>query len=76
MRLLDPREEFDKCVIGVIYAEDKAVYDTDLVIETFMKMHNWTYDEALEWFEYNTLRSLPYYEDAPIFISKDFELED
>jgi len=75
MMLLEPREEFDKCVIGVVYAEDKAVYDTSLVIETFMKIHEWSYDEAVEWFEYNTLRSLPYYEDSPIFISKDFELE-
>lgn len=78
MVLLEPRSDFDKCVIGVIYAEDRAVYDTDMVIETFMRINEWSYEEALEWFEYNTLRSLPYLdqEDAPVFMSKDFELED
>lgn len=72
MRLLDPREEFDKCVVGVLYDDDLAVYDTELVLETFMRINEWSYEEALEWFEYNVLR-LP---DRPLFMTKEFDLED
>jgi hypothetical protein len=75
MRLLDPRDEFDKCVVGVLYDADRAVYDTELVLETFMRINEWSYEEALEWFEYNVLRSLPYFEDAPVFMNKDFDLD-
>jgi len=74
MRLLDPREEFDKCVVGVLYDEDRAVYDTELVLETFMRINEWSYEEALEWFEYNVLRSNSF-EDAPVFMDKDFDLD-
>lgn len=76
MRLLDPRDQFDKCIIGITYDGEKAIYDTEKVIETFMSVNEWDYETALEWFEYNTLRSLPYYEDAPIFINTEFELDD
>jgi len=60
MRLLDPRDQFDKCIIGTTYDGEKAIYDTEKVIETFMSVNEW---------------DLPYYEDAPIFINTEFELE-
>lgn len=74
--LLEPRDQFDKCIIGATYDNNKAIYDADEVIETFMLINDWDYEEAFEWFDYNTLRSLPYYEDAPIFIRIYFELDE
>ena len=76
MFLLEPRDQFDKCIIGATYDNNKAIYDADQVIETFMLINDWDFDEAIEWFDYNTLRSLPYYEDSPIFIKTDFCLDD
>jgi hypothetical protein len=37
-----------------------------------MRINEWSYEEALEWFEYNVLR-VP---DRPLFMTKEFELED
>ena len=76
MLLLEPREDFDKCIIGVNHNNTRAIYNVDKVIETFMDLNDWDFDEAIEWFDYNTLRSLPYYEDSPIFIKTDFCLDD
>ncbi len=75
MRLLDPRDEFDKCVVGVLYDADCAVYDTELVLKTFMRINEWSYEDALEWFEYDVLRPMRDCGDDPIFICKDFELD-
>lgn len=40
--------------------DSRAVYDQDLVIEALVKNDNMTYEEALEYFEYNIIRALPY----------------
>jgi hypothetical protein len=76
MRLIEPREDFDKCIIGIVSGGGRAVYDTELVIETFMRTEGWDYDSALDFFYTNTLSSAQYDEDGPIFMSKEFELED
>ena len=75
MLLIEPRAYFDACIVGIVYADNRAVYDAEKVIQTFMDMNGWDYDDALEWFEYNTIRSLPYYENSPIFVNFDFDLE-
>jgi hypothetical protein len=76
MMLLEPRSEFDSCVVGVCYDNDKAIYDTELVLETLMRIYELNREDALDWFEYNILRSLPYHEDSPLFMNTDFELEE
>lgn len=76
MLLIEPRAYFDACIVGIVYADNRAVYDAEKVIQTFMEMNEWNYDTALEWFEYNTLRSCPYFEGSPIFVNFDFDLED
>jgi len=70
MMLLEPRSEFDSCVVGVCYGTDKAIY---LVLETLYELNR---EDAFDWFEYNILRSLPYHEDSPLFMNTDFELEE
>ena len=76
MLLIEPRAYFDACIVGIVYADNRAVYDAEKVIQTFMDMNEWNYDTALEWFEYNTLRSCHYFEGSPIFVNFDFDLED
>lgn len=46
-----------------------AVYDYDKCIKVLVKRDNMTYEEAEEWFSYNTMRAIPYMGDAkPIII--------
>ena len=65
--LLEPREQYDKCIVGVTYYGDKFVYDANLVIQSLITDQEMTEEEALDWFEYNVIGS--YMGDGtPIFI--------
>lgn len=57
---------YDDALIGV--SEDgRAIYDYEKMIEWLMDEEGWTDNEAIEWIETNTIRSLPYMgEGAPI----------
>jgi len=48
--------------------DGRAVYSYDKMIEWLMYKENWTYEEAVEWIDYNTIRALPYYPDGPIVV--------
>lgn len=62
--LLEPKE-LDEAIIGISY-DDRAIYDYDLLVKAFMKSDNMSEEEAIEWIDYNTIRSLPYQQNAPI----------
>ena len=52
-----------------ISEDERAIYDFDLMVEWLMKNDGMTSEEAIEWIEYNTIRSLPYVGDkAPIIM--------
>ena len=40
--------------------EGRAVYSYDKMIEYIMLKEGWTFEEAMEWIDYNTIRALPY----------------
>lgn len=63
-------DSYDDALIGV--SEDgRAIYDFDLMVEWLMKQDNMDETSAIEWIEYNTIRSLPYVGDkAPIVMFK------
>ena len=45
----------------------------DKLVKCFMKHNEWSYEEALEWVEYNVERALPYYgEHAPLLLQNKF----
>lgn len=59
---------YDDALIGVT-EDNRAVYDFDLMVEWLMQHEGFSYEEAVEWIEYNTLRALPYAgETAPIIM--------
>lgn len=61
---------YDSSIIGVT-TDGKVVYDYDKMIEELMQNEEWSYEEAAEWINYNTIRSLPYAgENAPIIMYK------
>ena len=60
--------DYDSALIG--YTDDyRAVYDYDLMVEYLVKEQGFSYEDAVEWIDYNTIRALPYYGDkAPIIM--------
>ena len=59
---------YDTALIGV--SEDgRAIYDFNKMVDYLVDKEGWSDEEAIEWIEVNTLRSLPYMGgDAPIIM--------
>lgn len=51
--------DYESALVG-ISDDNRAIYDFDEMIEWLVKNEDFTYDDAVEWIEYNTLRALPY----------------
>jgi len=66
-------DDCDNAIIGVDCNQEqfRLVYSANKIVDCFVKlgMHS---DEAIEHFEYNVQRSIPYYENAPLIIYTDF----
>lgn len=62
-------DDYDiETLIGVD-SENRAVYDYDKMVKWIMKTDKCSYDDAVDWIEYNTIRSLPYVGNkAPIVV--------
>lgn len=63
--VFEPRS-WDSAIIGYIADGDRhrLVYDEELLLQAIEKSMPCNRAEAIEWYEYNTLRTLPYMEDA------------
>lgn len=59
--------DYASAFIG-ISEDNRAVYNYDKMVEYLMDRDGMTDIEAVEFIEYNTIRSLPYFENAPIII--------
>lgn len=60
--------EYDDALIGVT-SDGRAVYEFEKMVECLMSKYGWSDIDAIEWIEYNTIRSLPYFgAKAPIII--------
>lgn len=62
--------DYDDAIIG--YTTDCcAVYDYDQMVVSLMEQDGMTEEEAVDFIDYNTIRSLPYAgENAPIIMIK------
>jgi hypothetical protein len=59
---------YDGSIIGVT-TDGRVVYDYDKMVEELMQDEDWSYEDAVEWIEYNTIRALPYAgENGPIIM--------
>ena len=54
---------YDNSIIGLTEGK-RLVYSYEKMIEELMADEGWTYEEAVEWLEYNTLRAIPYMASA------------
>lgn len=63
-------EDYDYADAFIGMSDDgRAVYSYDKMVEWLMLKENWSYEEAVEWIEYNTIRALPYAgPNAPIVV--------
>lgn len=61
---------YDNAIIGYT-TDNRVVYDYDRMIEELIIDEGWTYEDAIEWIDYNTIRSLSYAGgNAPIIMYK------
>lgn len=67
VRFVNP--SFDKAIIGISH-DDRLIYDYELMIKDYVEQCNCDIEEAIEWIEYNTIRSLPYVENSPIIMTE------
>lgn len=59
---------YDDALVGVS-DDNRAIYDYNKMIEWLVKKESFSEEEAIDWIEYNTVRSLPYVGDkAPIIM--------
>ena len=59
---------YDGSIVGVT-TDGRVVYDYDKMVEELMEDEGWSYEEAAEWIDYNTIRALPYAgENSPIIM--------
>lgn len=59
---------YDEAAIG-ISEEGRVIYDYYKMIDCLVERDGMTADEAAEWIDYNTVRSLPYLgKEAPIIL--------
>ena len=67
------REAFYPAIIGLAKDMSHVAYSFEKLAECYMKLNSWTWDEAVEWIEFNVERSLPYYgEKAPVILLRNY----
>lgn len=59
--------DFDDSIIG-ISSDDRVIYDYDLMVEELMRKDKISETDAIEFIDYNTLRSLSYVVNSPIIL--------
>ena len=66
--------DYDEAIVGVT-DDGQVVYDFDKMVEILVERDGMEEMEAIEFIEYNSIRSLPYIENAPIVMNR-LRLED
>ena len=64
---LEPSNLLDKAVVKYDKERDILYYSVDILIQCFQES-GMSYEEAWEWFHYNTLRTANYVANYPEFI--------
>ena len=60
---------YDSAIVGVS-TDGRVIYDYDLMVADFMHANHCSYEDAVDFIEYNTIRSLPYVPNGPIVLRK------
>lgn len=62
------KPDYDSAIIGVDMRSDRVVYDYDLMITHLMSTDGFTYEEAIEFIDYNTLGAINPMSKDPIIL--------
>lgn len=63
--------DYDSAIIGYDANNYRIIYDFQKMIEYLIENDGMSYEESVEFIEYNTLRSIPYAGDkAPIILNR------
>lgn len=65
-------QSYDNSIIGITL-DDRVIYSYDLMIEEFMEQQKCTFEEEIEWIEFNTIRALPYMSNKRPMIVLSYE---
>ena len=65
---------YAKAIVGITH-NDRVIYDYNKMIECLMEEDGMEADEAMEFIDYNTIRTLPYMPNAPIILMTPITIE-
>ena len=67
------RREYYPAIIGIAKDGSHIAYSRERLISCYMKLNEWTWEEAEEWIEYNVELALPYWgSGAPVILNNNF----
>jgi hypothetical protein len=68
---LEPNATFDRAVLG-LSSDGRIVYSESKILLALQDVDGMDYDEALEWYEFNTARGIAYAgRYAPIIVTQE-----
>jgi len=67
--ILEPRDCHSPAIIGYDIERDVAIYSERLFLMSLMVCQEYSYQQAIEWYTYNTLGIS--IENYPVFITED-----
>lgn len=71
--LVFDNESYDNSIIGVTL-DDRVIYSYERMVHEYMEDNKCSEEDAIDWIEFNTIRSLPYVGDkAPMIVSTYLE---
>jgi hypothetical protein len=59
---------YDTACVGIT-EDGRCVYDYEKMVQHLIEVDEMSYEEAEEFISYNTIRSLPYYDGAPVVVN-------
>lgn len=65
--------DFDKAIIGVDANSGSVIYDYQLMISSLMEQDEISYEQAVEFIDFNTIRATPYMPQPRPIILQRFE---
>lgn len=63
---------YETAIVGYDVHSNRIIYDYELMIDYLVENEKMNEDEAVEFIDYNTIRSLDYIENHPIILNRIF----
>lgn len=63
---------YETAIVGYDVHSNRIIYDYELMIDYLVENEQMNEDEAVEFIDYNTIRSLDYIENHPIILNRIF----